>query len=148
MKNADFIREELIFENALKSAHGNEEAARKKLSEKIISFAKLIRNEFNSPKLKESKLVSLQKIDTTGGFGTEEEVIFLTRTNNCFGVNNYGEIYSFSVKSGNKYGFRRLNLNEILNLPKNELGYLHREFCQAAKEVFKNRPIVCSIRSI
>ena len=39
MKNAEFIREELIFENALKSAHGNEEAARKKLSEKIISFA-------------------------------------------------------------------------------------------------------------
>ena len=91
MKNAEFVKEELIFENAVKSAHGNEEDARKKLSEKIISFAKLIRNE---------------------------------------------------------YGFRRLNLNEILNLPKNELGYLHREFCQAAKEVFKNRPTVCSIRSI
>ena len=145
MKNAEIVKEELIFENAVKSAHGDEEVARKKLSKKIISYAKVIRSEFNYPKLKESNLVNLQKVDTTGGFGIEEEIIFLTHTNDCFGVNNCGEIYSFSAKSGNKYGFRRLDFNEILNLPKKELGYLHREFCQAAKEVFKNRPLVCSI---
>ena len=124
-----------IFENAVKLAHGDEEIARKNLSEKIIGFAKLIRNRFNPSKLEESELVNLQKVDTTGGFGIEEEIIFLTNTNNCFGVNSR----SFSVKSGNKYGFRRLDLNEILNLPKKEIGYLHHEFCQAAKEVFKNR---------
>lgn len=135
-----------IFENAVKSARGNEENARENLSKKIIGYAKLIRREFNPSKLEKSELVNLQKVDTTGGFGVEEEVIFLTNTNDCFGVNSCGEIYSFSVKSGNKYGFRRLDLNEILNLPKKEIGYLHHEFCQAAKEVFKNRPM--NVRSI
>lgn len=118
----------------------------KTLAKKIIGFAKLIRNRFNPSKLEESELVNLQKVDTTGGFEVEEEIIFLTNTNNCFGVNSRGEIYSFSVKSGNKYGFRRLDSNEILNLPKNELEYLHRQFFQAAKEVFKNRPM--NVRSI
>ena len=141
MKNVEFTQEELIFENAVKSARGDEEIARKNLSEKIIGYAKLIRRKFNPSKLEKSKLVNLQKVDTTGGIGVEEEVIFLTNTNNCFGVNSCGEIYSFSVKSGNKYGFRRLDLNEILNLPKKEISYLHHEFCQAAKEVFKNRPM-------
>lgn len=141
MKNVEFTQEELIFENAVKSARGDEEIARKNLSKKIIGYAKLIRRKFNPSKLEKSKLVNLQKVDTTGGIGVEEEVIFLTNTNNCFGVNSCGEIYSFSVKSGNKYGFRRLDLNEILNLPKKEISYLHHEFCQAAKEVFKNRPM-------
>ena len=118
----------------------------KTLVKKIIGYAKLIRRKFNPSKLEKSELVNLQKVDTTGGFGVEEEVIFLTNTNDCFGVNSCGEIYSFSVKSGNKYGFRRLDLNEILNLPKKEIGYLHHEFCQAAKEVFKNRPM--NVRSI
>ena len=135
-----------IFENAVKLAHGDEETARENLSKKIIGYAKLIRGKFNPSKLEKSELVNLQKVDTTGGFGVEEEVIFLTNTNDCFGVNSCGEIYSFSVKSGNKYGFRRLDLNEILNLPKKEIGYLHHEFCQAAKEVFKNRPM--NVRSI
>lgn len=139
MKNVEFTQEEFIFENAVKSARGNEETARENLSKKIIGYAKLIRRKFNPSKLEKSKLVNLQKVDTTGGIGVEEEVIFLTNTNNCFGVNSCGEIYSFSVKYGNKYGFRRLDLNEILNLPKKEIGYLHHEFCQAAKEVFKNR---------
>lgn len=35
MKNAEFIQEELIFENAVKSAHGNEEDARKNLAKKL-----------------------------------------------------------------------------------------------------------------
>lgn len=35
MKNAEFVKEELIFENALKSTHGNEEAARKNLAKKL-----------------------------------------------------------------------------------------------------------------
>ena len=139
MKNVEFTQEEFIFENAVKSARGDEENAREKLSKKIIRLAKIIRNRFNPSKLEESELINLQKVDTTGGFGADEEIIFLTNTNNCFGVNSCGEIYSFSVKSGNKYGFRRLDLNEILNLPKKEIGYLHHEFYQAAKEVFKNR---------
>lgn len=146
MKNVEFTQEEFIFENAVKSAHGDEEIARKNLGKRIIGYAKLIRNKFNPSNLEESELVNLQKVDTTGGIGVEEEVIFLTNTNDCFGVNSCGEIYSFSVKSGNKYGFRRLDLNEILNLPKKEIGYLHHEFCQAAKEVFKNRPM--NVRSI
>ena len=146
MKNVEFTQEEFIFENAVKSARGDEKIARENLSKKIIGYAKLIRRKLDPSKPEKSELVNLQKVDTTGGFGVEEEVIFLTNTNDCFGVNSCGEIYSFSVKSGNKYGFRRLDLNEILNLPKKEIGYLHHEFCQAAKEVFKNRPM--NVRSI
>lgn len=118
MKNVEFTQEEFIFENAVKSARGDEKIARENLSKKIIGYAKLIRRKFNPSKLEKSELVNLQKVNTTGGFGVEEEVIFLTNTNDCFGVNSCGEIYSFSVKFGNKYGFRRLDLNEILNLPK------------------------------
>ena len=40
------------FENAVKSAHGNEEDARKNLAKKLSVSLNLIRNEFNSPKLK------------------------------------------------------------------------------------------------
>lgn len=141
MRNAvkQYLSDAEVFENALKVQNGSKTAARRQLGSKIMSFARIIQNDFNELAMQDNEIVSLQEINTTGGFGETEQIILLTETENTFGVNSKGEIYSFSAKSGNKYGFKRLLIAEILELPEVEIGYMHNVFCRAAKEVFKHR---------
>ena len=87
-----------IFENAVKSARGDEEMAKRKLSEATLKFARAIsRRVFD--KKNQSHLYRLENLDVTNGF-EDEPVVVLTETQNCFAINKEGDMYS--ITSSNK----------------------------------------------
>ena len=102
----------IIFKNAVKVAGGNETAAKEKLTEKIFKYAKTIsKHVFN--------------LDITNGFGSET-VAVIVKTENCFAINEKGDIYS--ITNTNKYGFRKVNRENFTKLHGDDLGELYSAF--------------------
>jgi hypothetical protein len=112
-----------IFENAIKAAHGDEKKAKKNLSEATLKFARAISRHVFDKKSGESHLYHLENLDVTNGF-EDEPVVVLTETKDCFAINKEGDIYS--ITSSNKYGFRRMSEKDLLSLPGEEIGFLHK----------------------
>lgn len=120
-----------IFKNAVKSARGDEEMAKRKLSEATLKFARAIsRHVFD--KKTQSHLYRLDNLDVTNGF-EDEPVVVLTETQNCFAINKEGHIYS--ITSSNKYGFRRISEEDFLSLSGEQIGFLHKVLYNLLEEV-------------
>lgn len=112
-----------IFTNAVKSAHGDEEVAKRNLTEATLKFARAISRRVFDKKSGESHLYHIENLDVTNGF-EDEPVVVLTETQNCFAINKEGDIYS--ITSSNKYGFRRISEEDFLSLSGEQIGFLHK----------------------
>lgn len=120
-----------IFKNAVKSARGDEEMAKKKLSEATLKFARAISRRVFDERT-QSHLYRLENLDVTNGF-EDEPVVVLTETQNCFAINKEGDIYS--ITSSNKYGFRRISEEDFLSLSGEQIGFLHKVLHNLLEEV-------------
>ena len=121
-----------IFKNAVKAARGDEEMAKRNLIEATLKFARAISRHVFDKKVTESHLYHLENLDVTNGFG-DEPVVVLTETQNCFAINKEGGIYS--ITSSNKYGFRRICIEDLLSLSGEQIGFLHRTIYVLLQEV-------------
>lgn len=120
-----------IFKNAVKSARGDEEMAKRKLSEATLKFARAISRHVFDEKA-QSHLYRLENLDVTNGF-EDEPVVVLTETQNCFAINKEGDIYS--ITNCNKYGFRRISEEDFLSLSGEQIGFLHKVLHNLLEEV-------------
>lgn len=115
----------IIFKNAVKVAGGNETAAKEKLTEKIFKYAKTIsKHVFNKLQI-DPEYIAIKNLDITNGFGSET-VAVIVKTENCFAINEKGDIYS--ITNTNKYGFRKVNRENFTKLHGDDLGELYSAF--------------------
>ena len=121
-----------IFENAVKAARGDEELAKRNLVKTTFKFARAISRHVFDKKSSESHLYHIENLDVTNGF-EDEPVVILTETKDCFAINKEGDIYS--ITESNKYGFRKLKKEDILNLKGEQIGFLHRTIYVLLQEV-------------
>lgn len=123
-----------IFENAIKSTRGDKEEAKEKLTEAIFKFAKAISKRIfkNGFKVNPEYAVIEENLDVANGFESER-VAIIVQAGNCFAINKEGDIYS--ITESNKYGFRKLKKEDILNLKGEQIGFLHRTIYVLLQEV-------------
>ena len=73
--------------------------------------------------------------NVSNGLGSER-VAIVVQAGNCFAINKEGGIYS--ITESNKYVFKKLKKEDILNLSGEQIGFLHRTFYLLREEVVKS----------
>lgn len=122
-----------IFENAIKSARGDKEEAKEKLTEATFKFARAISKRVlkNGFKVNPEYAV-IEDLDVANGFESER-VAIVVQAGNCFAINKEGDIYS--ITESNKYGFKKLRKEDFLSLSGEQIGFLHRTIYVLLQEV-------------
>ena len=123
-----------IFENAIKVAGGNKTLAKENLTNAIFNFARVISNQIFKNGLKVNPEYAVVK-NLSNGLGSER-VAIIAQTGDCFAINKEGDIYS--ITESNKYGFKKLKKEDILNLKGEQIGFLHRTIYLLREEVVKS----------
>ena len=124
------------WKNAVKMAKGDEELAKHNLIEAIFDFARIIsKRVFQNGFKVNPEYVVIENLDVANGFGSEG-ITIIVQTGNCFAINKEGHIYS--ITESNKYGFKKLKEEDILNLKGEQVGFLHRTIYLLREEVIKS----------
>ncbi len=129
-------RDITTWENAVKMAKGDEKLAKANLTEAIFDFARIISKRVLKNGFKVNPEYAVVKnLDVSNGFGSER-VAIVVQAGNCFAINKEGHIYS--ITESNKYGFKKLKEEDILNLKGEQVGFLHRTIYLLREEVVKS----------
>lgn len=129
-------RDITTWENAVKMAKGDEKLAKDNLTEGLFGFARIIsKRVFKNGFKVNPEYAVVKNLDVSNGFGSER-VVIVVQTKKCFAINEEGDIYS--VTESNKYGFKKLKKEDILNFKGEDIGFLHRTFYLLRKEVVKS----------
>ena len=125
-------RDITTWENAVKMAKGDEKLAKDNLTEGLFGFARIISKRVFKVN---PEYAVVKNLDVSNGFGSER-VAIVVQTKKCFAINEEGDIYS--VTESNKYGFKKLKKEDILNFKGEDIGFLHRTFYLLREEVVKS----------
>ena len=125
-------RDITTWENAVKMAKGDEKLAKDNLTEGLFGFARIISKRVFKVN---PEYAVVENLDVSNGFGSER-VAIVVQTKKCFAINEEGDIYS--VTESNKYGFKKLKKEDILNFKGEDIGFLHRTFYLLREEVVKS----------
>ena len=129
-------RDITTWENAVKMAKGDEKLAKANLTEAIFDFTRIIsRRVFQNGFKVNPEYAVVKNLDVSNGFGSER-VAIIVQAGNCFAINKEGDIYS--VTESNKYGFKKLKKEDILNFKGEDIGFLHRTIYLLREEVVKS----------
>lgn len=123
-----------IFENAIKVVGGNKTLAKENLTNAIFNFARVISNHIFKNGIKVNPEYAVVE-NVSNGLGSER-VAIVVQAGNCFAINKEGGIYS--ITENNKYGFKKLEKKDILNLQGEQIGFLHRIIYLVREEVVKS----------
>ena len=129
-------RDITTWENAVKMAKGDEKLAKDNLTEGLFGFARIIsKRVFKNGFKVNPEYAVVKNLDVSNGFGSER-VAIVVQTKKCFAINEEGDIYS--VTESNKYGFKKLKKEDIINFKGEDIGFLHRTFYLLREEVVKS----------
>ena len=129
-------RDITTWENAVKMAKGDKKLAKDNLTEAIFDFARIIsRRVFQNGFKVNPEYVVIKNLDVANGFESERVAIII-QTKSCFAINKEGDIYS--ITESNKYGFKKLSKEDILNFKGEDIGFLHRTIYLLREEVVKS----------
>ena len=129
-------RDITTWENAVKMAKGDEKLAKDNLTEGLFGFARIIsKHVFQNGFKVNPEYVVIKNLDVANGFESER-VAVIVQTRNCFAISKKGDIYS--ITESNKYGFKKLKKEDILNFKGEYIGFLHRTIYLLRKEVVKS----------
>ena len=129
-------RDITTWENAVKMAKGDKKLAKDNLIEAIFDFARIIaKRVFQNGFKVNPEHVVIENLDVANGFGSER-IAIIVQTGECFAISKKGDIYS--ITESNKYGFKKLKKEDILNLHGEQIGFLHRTIYLLREEVIKS----------
>lgn len=129
-------RDITTWENAVKMAKGDEKLAKDNLTKALFDFARIIsKRVFKNGFKVNPEYAVVKSLDVSNGFGSER-VAIVVQAGNCFAINKEGDIYS--ITESNKYGFKKLKKEDILNFNGEYIGFLHRTIYLLRKEVVKS----------
>ena len=129
-------RDIATWKNAVKMAKGDKELAKDNLTKAIFDFARIIaRRVFQNGFKVNPEYAVIKNLDVANGLESER-VAIIVQTRNCFAISKKGDIYS--ITENNKYGFKKLEKKDILNLQGEQIGFLHRTFYLVREEVVKS----------
>ncbi len=124
-----------IWDNAVKVAGGNKTLAKENLTEAIFDFARIIsKRVFQNGFKVNPEYAVVENLDVNRF--ESERIAIMTQTRNCFAINKKGDIYS--ITESNKYGFKKVSKEDILNLQGEQIGFLHRTIYLLREEVVKS----------
>lgn len=136
MSNLQTSLDITTWKNAVELAKGDEELAKDNLTEAIFDFTRIIsKRVFQNGFKVNPEHVVIKNLDVANGFGSER-IAIIVQTGNCFAINKEGDIYS--ITESNKYGFKKLKKEDILNFNGEYIGFLHRTIYLLRKEVVKS----------
>ena len=129
-------RDITTWENAVKMAKGDEKLAKANLTEAIFDYTRIIsRRVFQNGFKVNPEYAVIKNLDVANGFESERVAIII-QTKSCFAINKEGDIYS--ITESNKYGFKKLSKEDILNFKGEDIGFLHRTIYLLREEVVKS----------
>ena len=121
------------WKNAVNMAKGDEELAKDNLTKALFGFARIIsKRVFQNGFKVNPEYVIIKNLDVANGLESER-VAVIVQTRNCFAISKKGDIYS--ITENNKYGFKKLEKKDILNLQGEQIGFLHRTIYLLREEV-------------
>ena len=136
MSNLQTSLDITTWKNAVELTKGDEELAKDNLTEAIFDFTRIIsKRVFQNGFKVNPEYVVIKNLDVANGFGSER-IAIIVQTGNCFAINKEGHIYS--ITESNKYGFKKLKEEDILNLKGEQVGFLHRTIYLLREEVVKS----------
>ena len=116
-------------------AKGDKELAKDNLTKAIFDFTRIIsRRVFQNGFKISPEYAVIKNLDAANRF-ERERVAVIVQTGGCFAINTKGDIYS--ITENNKYGFKKLEKKDILNLQGEQIGFLHRTIYLLREEVVK-----------
>ena len=106
------------------------------MTEAIFDFTRIIsRRVFQNGFKVNPEYAVIKNLDVANGFESERVAIII-QTKSCFAINKEGDIYS--ITESNKYGFKKLSKEDILNFKGEDIGFLHRTIYLLREEVVKS----------
>lgn len=128
-------RDIATWKNAVKMAKGDKDLAKDNLTKAIFDFTRIIsRRVFQNGFKVSPEYAVIKNLDTANGF-ERERIAVIVQAGGCFAINTKGDIYS--ITENNKYGFKKLEKKDILNLQGEQIGFLYRTIYLLREEVVK-----------